>query len=189
MEITKFYYPLSSENPIPFVLDTKPRSFNFVGRDYKIATFPPSSNHIIDFFYKIEARFEKYLDIIAEEARRFANYTEEFDKIIFDVFSDFNFFKNKNYKILGVVSTFRSSNKIDMVLVNIKGIWILFSLADGIYVFGDLPESEKDSKSANHGKNISKDDLSRLIKKELEKSGIFTKLAKQRAKRMMIISD
>ena len=76
-----------------------------------------------------------------------------------------------------------------MVLVNIKGIWILFSLADGIYVFGDLPESEKDSKSANHGKNISKDDLSRLIKKELEKSGIFTKLAKQRAKRMLVISD
>jgi hypothetical protein len=189
MEITKFYYPLSSENPIPFVLDTKPRSFNFVGRDYKIATFPPSSNHIIDFFYKIEARFEKYLCIITEEARRFANYTEEFDKILFDVFSDFNFFKNKNYKILGVVSTFRSSNKIDMVLVNIKGIWILFSLADGIYVFGDLPESEKDSKSANSGKNISKDDLSRLIKKELEKSGIFTKLAKQKSKRMLVISD
>ena len=189
MEITKFYYPLSSENPVPFVLGTKPLSFNFVGRDYKISTFPPSSNHIIDFFYKIEARFEKYLDIIAEEARRFANYTEEFDKILFDVFSDFNFFKNKSYKILGVVSTFRSSNKIDMVLINIKGIWILFSLADGIYVFGDLPESEKDSKSANPGKNISKDDLSRLIKKELEKSGIFTKLAKQRAKRMLVISD
>ena len=57
-------------------------------------------------------------------------------------------------------------------------------LADGIYVFGDLPESEKDSKSANPGKNISKDDLSRLIKKELEKSGFLEKLVKDRANKM-----